>query len=109
MPRSEYLHNMGKRDTSRESSRKLQIAVDRRREPREPATGSVTVRLGGKREIEGEMVDVSPSGLRIRYKGEPLPIGSEVDITYPWGRVSASIVWVALAGPWVDVGFLISR
>ncbi len=82
--------------------------LDRRREERQPAKGRVVVRLDqGKTIIRGEMMDVSSSGFRIRYRGEALSAGSEVDISYPWGEVRASIVWVRRENGWTEVGFLI--
>jgi hypothetical protein len=83
--------------------------VERRREPRQPAKGKVVVRLDqGNTILRGEMVDVSPSGFRIRYRGDTrLLAGSEVDISYPWGEVKASIVWVRSENEWTEVGFLI--
>jgi hypothetical protein len=84
--------------------------LDRRREARQAAKGKVVVRLDhGKTVIQGEMVDVSPSGFRIRYRGHALPAGSDVDISYPWGDVRASIVWVCSEGDWTEVGFTILR
>jgi len=82
--------------------------LDRRRELRQPAKGKVVVRIDqGKTVICGEMVDVSPSGFRIRYRGNILQAGSDVDISYPWGEVKASIVWVRAEDGWTEVGFLI--
>jgi hypothetical protein len=83
----------------------LDIKVDRRREQRTPATGEVIVR-SGETVIYGEVADVSPSGFRIRYRGEPVEIG-EAHVTYPWGHVSAKAVWFRRAGEWIEVGFLI--
>jgi hypothetical protein len=84
--------------------------LDRRREARQTAKGKVVVRLDhGKTVIRGEMVDVSPSGFRIRYRGPALPAGSDVDISYPWGDVRASIVWVRSEDNWTEVGFMILR
>jgi hypothetical protein len=84
--------------------------LDRRREARQAAKGKVVVRLDhGKTVIRGEMLDVSPSGFRIRYQGHALPAGSDVDISYPWGEVRASIVWVHSEDDWTDVGFMILR
>jgi hypothetical protein len=88
---------------------KIQLTIGARSETREPANGAVSVYLGnGKPEIHGEMVDVSPSGFRIRYRGKALTLGSEVRISYPWGKVHASIVWVSEIGEYVETGFLIT-
>jgi PilZ domain len=82
--------------------------LDRRREPRQRARGKVVVRIDqGKTVIHGEMIDVSSSGFRIRYHGNVLEAGADVDISYPWGEVKASIVWVRAEGGWTEVGFLL--
>jgi hypothetical protein len=57
--------------------------------------------------IYGEVADISPAGFRIRYRGEPVQIGPEADVSYPWGRVTAKPVWFRKAGEWVEVGFSI--
>lgn len=94
--------------TGNDTQSNTTAGLDRRREPRTPATGKVVVRLDhGRKVIQAEMVDVSPSGFRIRYRGLPLQSGSDVDITYPWGDVKASIVWVRAQDGWVEVGFMV--
>ena len=81
--------------------------AERRCEERKPATGEVTIRVGD-RVINGDMVDVSPSGFRMRYFGDPLDVGSEVEITYPWGTVKARIMWFHVIAGMCDVGFYIT-
>jgi hypothetical protein len=81
---------------------------ERRREDRKSATGEVVVRLDfGTRVIRAQLVDVSPSGFRIRYPGVILKTGIEADITYPLGYVKARIMWVRQAGPICEAGFLV--
>jgi hypothetical protein len=57
--------------------------------------------------VHGEMVDVSPSGFRIRYHGAPITAGSTAEVTYPFGEVQARVVWVCPVGGWCDAGFQI--
>lgn len=70
----------------------------------------VTIRIDhGERVIQGDMLDVSPRGFRLRYHGKPLDVGSEVEISYRWGQVKARIVWLHVAGGWCELGFLIQE
>ncbi len=72
------------------------------------ASGEVVVRLDfGTRVIRGELLDVSPSGFRIRYPGSILKTGTEADVSYPWGYVKARIMWVRQAGEICEAGFLV--
>ncbi len=86
----------------------LQVQMDRRGEERTPATGEVIVRGTGT-VIHGEVADVSRSGFRIRYRGEPVQLGPETDVSYLWGHVKASPVWFRSAGEWVEIGFKITE
>jgi len=95
----------GELRTDKPDRAQLDVNVDRRREQRTPATGEVIVR-SGETVIYGEVADVSPSGFRIRYRGEPVEIG-EADVAYPWGHVRAKPVWFRRAGEWIEIGFLI--
>jgi len=84
----------------------LELRLGRRREERFPATGEAIVR-SGSRVIYGEVADISHSGFRIRYRGTPVQLGPQTDVSYPWGRVKASPVWFRMAGEWVEIGFKI--
>ncbi len=96
--------------TQPDESKKTQSTVERRREERKRATGEVTICVNqGQTVLRGEMVDVSLSGFRMRYQGEPLDAGSEVEVTYPWGTVKARIMWLHVIAGWCDVGFLITE
>jgi len=66
---------------------------ERRKEPRTAASGEVTLHLGGSVTIRGELLDVSPSGFRIRHQSNELKPGMEVEVQYPWGQVRARIMW----------------
>lgn len=61
----------------------------------------------GRTLIRGEMVDISPSGFRIRYRGAPLRPGSSIQINYPWGNIYARVIWIRALDGWRDAGLLV--
>jgi hypothetical protein len=54
------------------------------------------------------MIDVSPSGFRIRYRGEPLEVGAEVEVSYTWGDVKVHILWMCTRGEYCE-GFFVLK
>jgi hypothetical protein len=67
------------------SQSRLELIFERRCEQREAASGEVTLRLNdGQTIIRAEIVDVSRTGFRICYRGEPPTGNTAVDISYPW-------------------------
>jgi len=45
------------------------------------------------RNLQGELLDVSPRGFRIRHSHAELVPGKKVQVLYPWGKVWARVVW----------------
>ncbi len=88
----------------------VEIVFERRSEQRESASGEVTLRMNdGNDAVHAEMVDVSRTGFRIRYRGEPpQKIKSDTDISYPWGHVKASLIWIRAVDGWIELGFLVT-
>ncbi len=84
-------------------------AVERRREKRQQASGAVTLHLAGTpgEVVSGELLDVSPSGFRIRHHNRALRPGLEVQVIYPWGEVNARIMWTREVGDSIESGFFI--
>ena len=69
---------------------------------------AVTLCLDGATLIEAELRDVMPTGFRIQYPGTALPLGLEVVILYPWGKVNALVVSVACVQLGIEADFLIT-
>ncbi len=72
------------------------------------SSSPVTLCLDGETLVEAELRDVTPSGFRICYPGAALPLGLEVDILYPWGKVNALVVSVGRVPSGIEVDFLIT-
>ncbi len=82
-----------------------------RKEPRRPATGSVSVAFRNPIEvsIEGVLIDLSDSGFRMAYKGTRLEPGQIVDYRYDGSSGRARVVWNRVVDQRVETGFLILR
>jgi hypothetical protein len=61
-----------------------------------------------------EVRNFSSRGLCLRFTpaehGAPERawVAVELQVTYPWGAVRATPVWVSKGDPWIDVGFRLS-
>ncbi|MCS7042261.1 MAG: PilZ domain-containing protein [Bryobacteraceae bacterium] len=83
---------------------------ERRREPRQPASGPVTLELLDvlpRRVIEGRLVDISPSGFRASHGYAGLTSGQRVRFEYPGRRGEARVAWTRVAGKEVESGFFV--
>ena len=78
--------------------------IERRSEVRVPVTRNALIRPRDGEVVKSQVVDVSPSGLRIRYSGKALEAGSEVDVLYPFIDSRATVAWTARAGQWIETG-----
>ena len=83
--------------------------VEKRREPRRPAHGSVVVQVPGPRpgEIQGRLMDVSASGFRMVYRTGSLEAGQVVEFHYEGASGQARVIWNRIDGASVQTGFLI--
>lgn len=71
---------------------------DRRKEPRKPASGAVTVYLEGTpAPISARLVDISPHGARIRLQQECLRSGDKLRLVLPSGEAEGRVMWCARA------------
>lgn len=58
--------------------------------------------------LSGELLDVTPSGFRIRYSGVPLPLGLEMEVLYSWGKVNAMVASVSQQPGMTEADILIT-
>jgi hypothetical protein len=79
-------------------------AIERRAAPRTPASGEVVFRSYDHILLKGEVMDVSPTGFRIRYVGKRMRVGSDVEVIHPWNNVRARIAWTIRSGDWIQAG-----
>jgi hypothetical protein len=82
-----------------------QPAIEQRMLPRTVATGDVVIRAYDRNQLQGEMLDVSACGFRIRYVGKRMRIGSEVEVLHPWTNLKATVAWTIRSGEWIHAGF----
>jgi hypothetical protein len=80
--------------------------LDRRKEPRRPAQGKISMVPIDSPEtvIEGSLVDVSASGFRVACPSRSLRTGLEIMATYAGRRVRARIVWTRALGDRFEAG-----
>jgi hypothetical protein len=89
---------------------KVLLIPDRRTEERQPSPGAVTLQLTQQeRVLMAEIVDVHSGGFRVRYKGTPLTVGSDVCISHPCDTLMATVVWLQVAGDCCELGLQIKR
>ncbi len=71
---------------------------DRRKEPRKPASGAVTIHLEGmSAPISARLVDISPHGARIRLEHDCLRSGDKLRLSWPSGEAEGRVMWCARA------------
>lgn len=73
----------------------MDMSPERRREPRVPSQGSVSLRVLTPLPhlIEGELVDESASGMRVRLPGRMLETGTEIEFQAPHRQGRARVMW----------------
>ena len=86
------------------NSLSVEPGVERRSEPRVPITRNALIRAQDGSVVKSQVVDVSPSGLRIRYRGKGLEAGSEVDVIYPLVDSRATVAWTVRSDQWIETG-----
>lgn len=85
-----------------------QPAVEKRAEPRTTGTGEAVLRAYNGNLLRGDLMDLSPRGLRMRYVGKRMKVGSEVEVLSPWERVRATVAWTIRSGEWIQAGLTVS-
>jgi hypothetical protein len=82
---------------------------DQRREQRRQATGVVHVRCldHQKVEIEGRLIDISPSGFRMLHACVALAAGQLVEFSHPEAAGRARVMWNRVLAERVETGFLV--
>ena len=88
----------------------MNLAVhEKRREIRHPADGPVRVRFADPQpaEIEGQLIDVSPSGFRMSHANQSLQAGQVVEFSHSHAIGEARVMWNRIQGQRVETGFLI--
>jgi hypothetical protein len=82
---------------------------ERRSEPRQAASGRILLRDPARGvEWEGELVDVSPSGFRVRHSGVELCSGDRLEFRDAQRSGVAVAAWNRVNGPEVESGFYIT-
>jgi hypothetical protein len=83
--------------------------AERRREPREEASGTAVLFVEGAStwSIEGTLLDVSDSGFRLEHSHGGLTTGTEVRFTYPGRQGRAKVCWNRIANGRVESGFFV--
>lgn len=84
-------------------------AIEKRREVRRAGAGSVRVRCDEpeRMEIEGRLIDVSPSGFRMAHGCASLEAGRVVEFAHIEARGYARVMWNRILAERVETGFLI--
>jgi hypothetical protein len=77
-----------------------------RKDKRRGTDGRLVVRLNESgKTIEGDLLDVSRRGFRLRHKQAALRAGQRVQVLYSWGEVWARVKWNRRDGSWYQSGF----
>jgi hypothetical protein len=82
---------------------------EQRREARRPLTGSVQVRFTDPEllEIDGKLIDVSPSGFRMSHDCRSLHSGQIVEFAHVESKGRARVMWNRILAGQVETGFLV--
>ncbi|MFN3325754.1 MAG: PilZ domain-containing protein [Bryobacteraceae bacterium] len=85
-------------------------SVERRREKRVPASGEVILQVEPpvSQEVRGELIDVSPSGFRVRHANASLQSGMVVEFRHALGAGKARVAWNRILSGCVESGFFLS-
>ncbi len=83
--------------------------VDRRKEPREPADGELTLFCDdpAPAEVRGRLVDISRSGFRARHSYQRFEPGQNVRFLRPDSSGRARVMWNRILEDHVETGFLV--
>jgi hypothetical protein len=89
-------------------SPQIQIG-EKRRESRRPVSGKVRVQFLNPRkiEIQGLLIDISPSGFRMAHGYASLATGQVVEFTHPEASGRARVMWNRILEQSVETGFLV--
>jgi hypothetical protein len=82
---------------------------EKRREVRRPAAGTVCVSCSNPQplEIQGRLIDVSPSGFRMAHDCTSLAAGQVVEFTHPEATGRARVMWNRILADQVETGFFV--
>ncbi len=82
---------------------------EKRRETRRPASGTVRVKFTNPEplEIDGKLMDVSPSGFRMAHGCVSLCSGQVVDFAHVEATGRARVIWNRILAGGVESGFLV--
>src|ERR1700740_1096433 len=82
--------------------------VERRKEPRRPASGEVLLTVYDPKPVivRGELKDLSESGFQVLHSFASLRTGQEVFYDYSGGRGRARVMWTRVVPGSVSSGFL---
>ena len=88
---------------------KYAAIAEKRREQRLPAQGPVWIHFDNPQsiEIEGRLVDVSPSGFRMSHGFPSLAAGQTVDFCHFDSKGTARVMWNRILDRTVETGFLV--
>jgi hypothetical protein len=80
--------------------------VERRRETRQVAQGRVDLEWAAPahRSLAGELVDISPSGFRVRHGDLLLTTGTEVRYSHSGSSGAAVVIWTRVFDGKVESG-----
>jgi hypothetical protein len=86
-----------------------QETQEKRRESRRPADGVAQVEFANPRavQIEGRLIDVSPSGFRMAHSYASLAPGQVVAFSHSEASGSARVMWNRILDERVETGFLV--
>jgi hypothetical protein len=82
---------------------------EKRKEPRRKAEGAVRVRFANPQpvDIEGQLMDLSPSGFRMAHTCVSLTAGQVVDFAHIEAVGRARVMWNRVLAERVETGFLV--
>jgi hypothetical protein len=84
-------------------------AHEKRSEPRRAASGSVRVRFSNPqpRQIQGRLIDISPSGFRMAHDDSSLGTGVIVEFAHAEASGQARVAWNRILEDSVETGFFV--
>ena len=87
------------------------LEVERRRERRDAFSGEIVLVLDGVPSVSlnGQLIDVSRGGFRVRHTFPDLACGSELTFQHPAGQGRARVMWNRFADDACESGFLLVR
>lgn len=80
---------------------------ERRREPRQPASGEVRLLTPFHGEIVGMLADVSARGLRVVHAEPSLATGDEIQFRHAAAAGKARVVWTRILPGRIETGLVI--